>query len=111
MIYSSDAEASRAFIRDVIGLPAHDVGEGWLIFDVPSAELGVHPVGEGTSPAGSHDVSFVCDDIHGTVAVLSAKGANFLQGVEDHGYGLVTYLEVPGGITVQLYEPMYSLEG
>lgn len=109
MFYSSDAKATREFLRDVLELPAHDIGDEWLIFDMPSAEIGVHPSGEGSSPAGTHDVSFVCDDIHGTVAMLSSKGVNFLQEVEDHGYGWVTYLKIPGEVTVQLYEPKYQL--
>src|SRR5437763_11672618 len=86
LIYSSDADASRAFFRDVAKLPTHDIGEGWLIFDFAEGDLGVHPIDHGGSP-GDHDVSFYCDDIHGTVADLKARGAKFTSDVEDHGYG------------------------
>jgi len=68
--------------------------------------MGVHPAEE-PGDAGDHDVSFYCDDIHGTVADLRSRGVAFTKDVEDHGYGLVTYFTVPGGVTVQLYEPRY----
>ncbi|HLL52111.1 MAG TPA: hypothetical protein VK447_01110, partial [Myxococcaceae bacterium] len=57
---------------------------------------------------GSHDVSFYCDDIHGTVADLKSRGVAFEKDVADHGYGFVTYFTIPGGIRVQLYEPKYQ---
>jgi hypothetical protein len=108
LFYSSDAAATRAFIRDQLRLPHVDVGEGWLVFDLPEADLGVHPLDEaGEPPAGTHDVSFYCDDIHGTVSELRARGVAFRSEVEDQGYGLVTYFTMPGGIEVQLYEPRY----
>jgi len=110
MFYTSDANASRMFLRDQLKLPYTDVGEGWLIFDLPQADLGVHPT-EGvphTAPAGRHDVSFFCDDIQGTVADLKSRGVSFTAEVADHGYGWVTYFDIPGGIHVQLYEPKYQ---
>jgi catechol 2,3-dioxygenase-like lactoylglutathione lyase family enzyme len=72
LFYSKDAEASRAFLKDKLKLPHSDVGEGWLIFDVPGADLGVHPV-EDPADAGGHDVSFYCDDIQGTVKELKDR--------------------------------------
>jgi hypothetical protein len=68
--------------------------------------MGVHPA-EDSADVGSHDVSFYCDDIHGTVQALKERGVPFTKDVEDHGYGLVTYFTAPGGVTVQLYEPRY----
>ena len=108
MFYSSEAEALRRFIRDTLQLPANDVGEGWLIFDPPSADLGVHPTDATGPPSGTAEVSFWCDDIAGTVGDLQGRGVEFTQAVEDHGYGLVTYFKVPGGFTVQLYQPRYA---
>jgi hypothetical protein len=109
LFYSSDAEAMRAFIRDKLKLPYSDTGDGWLIFDLPEADIGVHPIDEsGRPPSGTHNVSFYCDDIHGTVAELQARGVQFDQDVEDHGFGLVTYFTMPGGVQVQLYEPKYE---
>jgi hypothetical protein len=108
MFYSSQANELRAFLRDKIGLPCSDVGEGWLIFNPPEADLGVHPT-DGKEPAsGTADISFYCDDITETVRNLRAKGVEFIQEVEDHGYGLVTFFKAPGDFTIQLYQPKYA---
>jgi catechol 2,3-dioxygenase-like lactoylglutathione lyase family enzyme len=107
LFYSSDPDATRAFFRDKVRLPGHDIGQGWWIFDLPEGDLGVHPT-EDPAEAGTHDVSFYCDDIEGTVAGMKSRGVSFTKPVEDHGYGLVTYFEAPGGITVQLYQPRYT---
>ena len=110
MFYSSQAEAMRAFIRDKLGFSFTDVGEGWLIFNLPEADLGVHPADEGDVHlrAGTHAISFYCEDIAGTVEDLKQKGVEFTMPVEDHGYGLVTFFKMPGGVQVQLYEPHYQ---
>lgn len=110
MFYSSDAEATRAFIRDKLRLPHSDVGDGWLIFDLSEGDVGVHPVdtGGGPPPAGTHDVSFYCDEIEETVAELRARGVEFTDPITDQGYGLVTHFSMPGGIRVQLYQPRYE---
>ena len=108
MLYTSEPEALRAFLRDKLGFPARDVGDGWLIFDLPEADMGCHPADPGQGAhSGTHDVSFYCDDIEGTVAELTARGVEFTGPVEDHGYGLVTRFRVPGGFDVQLYQPRY----
>jgi hypothetical protein len=108
MFYSSQAAALRAFIRDKLGFQGTDVGDGWLIFSAPEADLGVHPTDGDEPPSGTADISFYCDDIHGTVAELRARGVEFTQEVEDHGYGLVTFFKVPGDFQVQLYQPKYA---
>ena len=111
MFYTSEPEALRTFLRDKLGFPATDVGQGWLIFDLPDAEMGCHPVekeGGQTVPSGTPDISFYCDDIHKTVAELKAKGVEFTEEVADHGYGLVTHLKMPGTFEVQLYPPRYK---
>ena len=109
MFYTSQPEELRAFLRDKLELPYTDVGEGWLIFDCPEAEMGCHPAdpGEG-SPAGTHNISFYCDDIVATVTRLKQRGVEFLDEVADHGYGLVTHFKMPGGVEVQLYQPRYK---
>ncbi|HEU5163475.1 MAG TPA: VOC family protein [Thermoanaerobaculia bacterium] len=106
LLYSSDPDATRAFFRDTMKLPGSDVGQGWWIFDFREGDLGVHPVDD-EADAGTHDISFYCDDIEGTVAELKNRGVTFVQDIEDHGYGLVTYFSAPGGIRIQLYEPRY----
>ena len=109
MFYSSEPEALRAFLRDKLGFPHTDVGGGWLIFDLPEADMGCHPAGDpGSPPSGTHAISFYCDDVHRTVAELNSRGVEFTRGVEDHGYGLVTFFNVPGGFEVQLYQPHYA---
>ena len=108
MFYSSEAAALRAFLRDKLGLGATDVGEGWLIFDAPEADLGVHPTEGKDPPSGTADISFYCDDIAATVGEMKARGVEFVHDVEDHGYGLVTHFKVPGGFQIQLYQPRYS---
>jgi len=109
LFYSSDPAATRAFMRDALRLPFTDVGEGWLIFDLPEGDIGVHPIdAEGRPPANTHDISFYCDDIQATVADLRSRGVEFKSDPADHGYGWVTYFTMPGGVEVQLYEPKYQ---
>ena len=109
LFYTSEADAMRTFMRDTLRLPFTDVGEGWLIFDLAEGDVGVHPIDEsGQPPSGTHDISFFCDDIHGTVGDLRSRGVEFEGEVADHGYGFVTYFKMPGGVKVQLYEPKYQ---
>ena len=109
MFYTSEPDALRAFLRDKLGLPAFDVGDGWLIFNLPEADMGCHPADpkEG-APSGTHNISFYCDNIEKTVAELKARGVEFTEPVADHGYGLVTFFKVPGNFKVQLYQPRHS---
>ena len=108
MFYSSQADALRVFLRDKVGLVGTDVGDGWLIFDTPEADLGVHPTEDNNPTSGTSDISFYCDDIVKTVSEMRARGVEFTQEVEDHGYGLVTFFKVPGDFKVQLYQPTYT---
>jgi len=93
----------RAFIRDKLGFPFTDTGEGWLIFDIPEADLGCHP-----SDGVSHSISFYCDDIKKTVEELKSRGVQFTTGISDESFGLVTHFQMPGDVEVQLYEPKYQ---
>ena len=108
MFYSSQADELRAFLRDKLGFSATDVGGGWLIFDLPEADMGVHPADSSAARSGTHGISFYCDDIEATVRELAARGVEFTGPVEDRGYGLVTFFKVPGDFAVQLYQPRYS---
>ena len=109
MFYSSKPEELRTFLRDQLRFPFTDVGGGWLIFDLPEADLGCHPAEDADGArSGTHNISFYCDDIHRTVAELKGRGVEFTDGVVDAGYGLVTHFRVPGGFAVQLYQPRYS---
>lgn len=106
LFYSAEPDALRAFLKDKLGFPYTDAGNGWLIFDLPSADLGVHP---GNSTA--HEISFYCDDIDSTVADLRAKGVEFSNEVQDEEWGRHISFEMPGGVATMLYEPKYSKEG
>lgn len=103
MFYSPEADALREFFRDKLGMAHFDAGGGWLIFTPSFGEVGFHP-----SSQTSQDISFVCDDIQSTVADLKAKGVEFTQDVANQGYGLVTYFSAPGGLTIQLYQPLHA---
>lgn len=109
MFYTSQPEALRAFLRDKLGFSFTDVGGGWLIFDLPEAEMGCHPAdAQKGSRSGTHDISFYCDDLEKTVAELKGRGVEFTDSIVDAGYGRVTHFKVPGDFTVQLYQPHYS---
>ncbi len=110
MFYSSEPEALRAFIRDKLGFSSFtDVGGGWLIFDLPEAEMGVHPAEEGQEPpSGTAELSFYCEDVEQTVAELKERGVEFLDGITNAGYGLITHFTMPGNIKAQLYQPLYT---
>jgi hypothetical protein len=109
MFYSSDAEGLRAFLRDKLKFPCTDVGGGWLIFDLPEADMGCHPAGpEPGATAGTHDISFYCDNIEQTVAELKSRGVEFTGPITDQGFGLVTHFTMPGDVKVMLYQPRYS---
>ena len=111
MFYTSEPEAMRAFLRDKLEFPYTDVGDGWLIFEMPEADMGCHPADEsGThgKSAGTHDISFYCDDVEKTVAELRARGVEFDSEIQDAGFGRVTHFKMPGGVRVQLYQPLYE---
>jgi catechol 2,3-dioxygenase-like lactoylglutathione lyase family enzyme len=117
LIYSDDAPATRAFLRDVLGWPyVEDAAAepGWLIFGSGRSEVGVHPTysvweGKEYRSERQHKISLMCDDLEATIEELKAKGATFSSGITDEGYGLVTELEVPGADAIQLYEPRHEL--
>ena len=104
LIYSRQAEAVRAFLRDKLGWDHVDSGGGWLIFALPPGELGVHPV-EGEP---SHELYLLCDDITATVAELSAKGVEFVGEPVDRGFGIVATMKIADGETLHVYEPKHA---
>ncbi len=103
ILYTRDAEADRAFLRDVLGFDSVDAGGGWLIFALPPAEVAVHPDDSG----GRHELYLMCDDVHATVEELKGKGAEFAGEVTDAGWGLLTAIRLPGGGELGLYEPRH----
>jgi catechol 2,3-dioxygenase-like lactoylglutathione lyase family enzyme len=111
LVYSDDADATRAFFRDVLEWLSLDAGHGWLIFKSPPTEMGVHPTdpsgGHGAATVPHHQLSLMCDDIDATVAELKDKGVSFVGDVRDEGFGLVAYMDVPGAGTMQVYQPRH----
>jgi catechol 2,3-dioxygenase-like lactoylglutathione lyase family enzyme len=109
MFYSSEADALRDFIKNKLQLPYSDVGEGWLIFDLPEGDVGCHPTDfPGSPPSGTHNVSFYCDDLEKTVAELRGRGVKFDDEISDQGFGLTVNFTMPGNVRVQLYQPKYA---
>jgi catechol 2,3-dioxygenase-like lactoylglutathione lyase family enzyme len=100
ILYSTDADADRAFLRDLLDLPAVDAGGGWLILQLPPAEVAVHPA----DTSGAVELYLVCDDVEATVANLTGRGVEFESPVSDQGWGLLTTIRLPGGGRLGLYE-------
>lgn len=103
VMFTSDADGLRAFLRDVLGFDHVDAGGGWLIFALPPAELAAHPSAGDTR----HELYLMCDDVEATVEELQAKGVEFTRPISDEGFGLVTAMRVPGGGELGLYEPRH----
>ena len=103
VIYSANAEADRAFFRDVLDLPNVDVGDGWLIFSLPPSEVAVHP----SKKNDVHELYLMCADITAFTAALS-KHAVSCGPIQDQGWGLVTELTLPGGGKLGVYEPRHE---
>jgi catechol 2,3-dioxygenase-like lactoylglutathione lyase family enzyme len=108
IVYTKDAEAARAFFRDVLGFPSVDAGHGWLIFALPPAELAAHPAEE-DGDDGRHELYFMCDDVNKTVDELKRQGVEFTAPISDQGWGLLTRLKIPGGGEIGLYQPRHPI--
>ena len=111
ILYSTNAEADRVFIRDVLGFAGVDAGGGWLIFKLPPAEIAVHP----TDGLGKHEFSLMCDDIEKTLSDLTAKGVTISHQPRDEGWGLLASIKLPSGSDLSIYQPRhptaYDLQG
>ena len=103
LLYSQDAAADRAFIRDVLGWPSVEDHPGWLIFKTPVSELGVHP----TDGPPHHGLYLMCEDLDAALARLTGRGVTVARDPADEGFGRIAYLEVPGLGELGLYEPSH----
>jgi hypothetical protein len=103
ILYSTNPDADRVFLRDVVGLPHVDVGHGWLIFGLPPAEIAVHP----SEKNGTHELYFMCDDVEAFVAAMTTRGIA-CGPVQNQGWGMLTHLTLPGGGTVGVYQPRHA---
>jgi predicted enzyme related to lactoylglutathione lyase len=109
LLYTSEPEAVRAIFRDVFGWAHVDDGQGWLIFALPPAEVGVHPAEGPTYEGGTrHQLTFMCDDLTSTVAELRGRGVEVRGEPQDEGWGITTTLVLPGDLEVMLYEPRHQ---
>ena len=102
VLHTPDPEGLRATLRDVFGFAHVDAGGDWLIFALPPAELAVHP-----SERSWHQLTFMCDDVHATVAELKAKSMEFSGDPEEYPHMVATTMRLPGGVDVLLYEPRH----
>ena len=110
LLYTSEPEALRATLRDVFGWKHVDAGEGWLIFALPPAELGVHPAEGPTHGSGvRHQLTLMCDNIGTTARELRAKGIDVKGEPADEGWGITVMLGLPGGVEIMLYEPRHPV--
>jgi len=110
VIYTTEPEALRATFRDVFGWPHVDAGDGWLIFALPPAELGVHPAEGSTYQSGMrHQLTLMCDDIGLTIADLRAKKIQVRGEPKDEGWGITVMLGLPGGVEMMLYQPRHPM--
>jgi hypothetical protein len=103
IIYSTHPSADRAFLRDVLGMPHVDVGEGWLIFGLPPAEVAVHP----SSKNDLHEFYLMCADVDAFVAALDARGIR-CEAVQEMGWGRLTQVRLPGGGKLGVYQPRHG---
>ena len=112
LIYSKDAEADRAFFRDVLRFRSIDVGEGWLIFALPPAELAIHPVHGKTAHRQSGHAPMrtilflMCDDLPGLIKSLKRKKIKTAR-IAQASWGLNTILQLPSGVEIGLYQPTH----
>jgi catechol 2,3-dioxygenase-like lactoylglutathione lyase family enzyme len=102
ILYSKDAEADRAFFRDVLGFPAVDAGRGWLIFALPPAEAAFHP----SDQNGHHELYFLCEDLKAEIAALAKKNVKCSE-VHEERWGSITKVRLPGGGEVGPYQPKH----
>ncbi|CAN5756637.1 hypothetical protein BH23ACT10_BH23ACT10_30730 [soil metagenome] len=105
IIYSRDAEADRAFIRDVLGFDGIDAGGGWMIFKLPPAEIAVHP----TDGEATHEFYLMCDDIAALIENVTAKGVEISRPVSDEGWGLLAAIRLPSGAEQPIYQPRHPV--
>ncbi len=101
IVFSRDADADRAFFRDVLELPFVDAGDGWLVFALPPAEVAFHPADE-----SAHELYLLCEDVEAFRASMLRRGVACTP-TADRGWGLLTELTLPGGGKIGVYQPRH----
>jgi len=102
VFYTKDAEADRAFFRDVLGFRSVDAGGGWLIFALPPSEAAFHPA----DPGGTSEFYLMCDDLENEIRSLKARGIK-CSAVSQERWGSITRITLPGGGKMGLYQPRH----
>ena len=102
ILYSKDAVADRAFLREVLKLGHVDAGHGWLIFGLPPSEIAVHPDEDG----GRQEIYFMCDDVDAFVDAMKKAGRPCTPPA-DQGWGTLTQVTLPSGAVVGVYQPRH----
>lgn len=102
IVYTQDADADRAFFRDVLGFAAVDAGHGWLIFSLPPAEAAFHPA----AVNDKQELYLMCDDLAEEIKSLKQKGVT-CSAMKEERWGTLTSIPLPGGGTVGLYQPKH----
>src|SRR6266849_5075421 len=105
ILYSTDAEADRVFIRDVLGFAGVDAGGGWLIFKLPPAEIAVHP----TDGEPVHEFYLMCDDIEETLKTVAAQGVTISKPPTQAGWGTLAAIRLPSGTDLPIYQPRHPV--
>lgn len=103
IVYSKDAEADRAFFRDVLGFRYVDAGQGWLIFALPPSEIAFHPAEQ----SGTHELYLMCDDLEMEIRSLRTQGIK-CSAINDERWGAITRVTLPGGGKLGLYQPRHQ---
>jgi hypothetical protein len=104
LLYTPEADGLRAALRDVLGWEHVEDTPGWLIFELPPAELGVHP----SDGATTHQICFMCDHLDQTIDELRERGIEFRGEPEKESFGITITMHLPGGVEVLLYEPRHA---
>jgi catechol 2,3-dioxygenase-like lactoylglutathione lyase family enzyme len=102
ILYTKNADADRAFLRDVLGFKSVDAGDGWLIFALPPAEAAFHPAEKN----GPHELFLMCDNLQTEMASLVKNGVA-CSGVHEERWGSITRIKLPGGGEIGLYQPKH----
>ncbi len=107
IVYSKDAEADRAFFRDILGFKSVDAGHGWLIFALPPAEAAFHP-DEKPVENDRHELYLMSDDLKAEISALKKKGVA-CSDVQNERWGSITRIKLPGGGQIGLYQPKHPI--
>lgn len=122
LLYTTNPDADRAFLRDALALRAVDAGGGWLIFALPPAEMAVHPSdknlvfapesdggpGETPAPMLGAQTYLITDDVEAAVRTLTARGVA-CDPIGEAPWGRYTAFALPSGGRLGMYQPRHPL--